>query len=175
MRQQSFSRLAYPPDTAAERFLLFVRKLTTWIWPSRAVHAITNHVVALDVCTWRKSDSAPNMLTNIPSFRHEQDLNPGSSRMEIYETISHVSTNQVWLHINSASSRVYFRPIALFFVGSAGAGQLARSYLCLESLSTPFPLPPLPPLSSTDAPAFPCSTTSTFSPSLFVLHLVCTL
>lgn len=82
------------------------------------------------------------MLTNIPSFRHEQDLNPGGSRMEIYETISHVSTNQVWLHINSASSRVYFRPIALFsFVGSAGAGQLARSYLCLESLSTPFPFP----------------------------------
>lgn len=81
---------------------------------------------------------AANMLTDIPSFRHEQDLNPGGSRMEIYETISHVSTNQVWLHINSASSRVYFRPIALFFVGSAGAGQLARSYLCLESLSTPF-------------------------------------
>lgn len=86
-----------------------------------------------------------NMLTNIPSFRHEQDLNPGGSRMEIYETISHVSTNQVWLHINSASSRVYFRPIALFFVGSAGAGQLARSYLCLESLSTPFPFPTPPP------------------------------
>lgn len=81
------------------------------------------------------------MLTNIPSFRHEQDLNPGGSRIEIYETISHVSTNQVWLHINSASSRVYFRPIALFsFVGSAGAGQLARSYLCLESLSTPLPV-----------------------------------
>lgn len=81
-----------------------------------------------------------NTLTNIPSFQHEQDLNPGGSRMEIYETISHVSTNQVWLHINSASSRVYFRPIALFsFVGSAGAGQLARSYLCLESLS-PSPL-----------------------------------
>lgn len=56
-----------------------------------------------------------NTLTNIPvcsCFRHEQDLNPGGSRMEIYETISHVSTNQVWLHINSASSRVYFRPIA---------------------------------------------------------------
>lgn len=87
-----------------------------------------------------------NMLTNIPSFRHEQDLNPGGSRMEIYETISHVSTNQVWLHINSASSRVYFRPIAHFsFVGSAGAGQLARSYLCLESLSTPTRLLPPPP------------------------------
>lgn len=84
-----------------------------------------------------------NMLTNIPSFRHEQDLNPGRSRMKIYETISHVSTNQVWLHINSASSRVYFRPIALFFVGSAGAGQLARSYLCLESLSTLLPILPL--------------------------------
>lgn len=83
-----------------------------------------------------------NTLANIPSFRHEQDLNPGGSRMEIYETISHVSTNQVWLHINSASSRVYFRPIALFsFVGSAGAGQLARSYLCLESLSTLLPSP----------------------------------
>lgn len=64
---------------------------------------------------WRKSDSGANTLTNIPvcsCFRHEQDLNPGGSRMEIYETISHVSTNQVWLHINSASSRVYFRPIA---------------------------------------------------------------
>lgn len=108
-----------------------------------------------------------NTLTNIPSFRHEQDLNPGGSRMEIYETISHVSTNQVWLHINSASSRVYFRPIALFsFVGSAGAGQLARSYLCLESLSPPH----CPPLSSADAPAFPCPTTSTFSPSLFALY-----
>jgi len=104
-----------------------------------------------------------NTLTNIPRFRHERDLNPGGSRMEIYETISHVSTNQVWLHINSASSRVYFRPI-FSFVGSAGAGQLARSYLCLESLS-----PPFLPLSSTDAPAFPCSTTSTFSPSLFAL------
>lgn len=30
--------------------------------------------------------------------------------MEIYETISRVSTNQVWLHINFASSRVYFKP-----------------------------------------------------------------
>lgn len=95
------------------------------------------------------------MLTNIPSFRHEQDLNPGGSRMEIYETISHVSTNQVWLHINSASSCVYFRPIALFsFVGSAGAGQLARSYLCLESLSTP-PSRFLPPSHLQMLPPFP--------------------
>lgn len=101
-----------------------------------------------------------NMLTNIPSFRHEQDLNPGGSRMEIYETISHVSTNQVWLHINSASSRVYFRPIALFsFVGSAGAGQLARSYLCLESLSTPTRLLPPP------APSHPQT-----RPRLSLLH-----
>lgn len=125
---------------------------------------------SFSTCTTKVGLGA-NMLTNIPSFRHEQNLNPGGSRMEIYETISHVSTNQVWLHINSASSRVYFRPIALFFVGSAGAGQLARSYLCLESLSTPFPFP----LSSTNAPTFLCSTTATFSPSLFVLHLACTL
>lgn len=63
------------------------------------------------------------------------------SRMEIYETISHVSTNQVWLHINSASSRVYFRPFALFsFVARGGrAGQLARSYLPLGSLTPPSP------------------------------------
>lgn len=46
-------------------------------------------------------------------FRHWQNSSPGSSRMEIYETISHVSTNQVWLHINFASSRVYFRPFTL--------------------------------------------------------------
>lgn len=98
-----------------------------------------------------------NMLTNIPSFRHEQDLNPRGSRMEIYETISHVSTNQVWLHINSASSRVYFRPIALFsFVGSAGAGQLARSYLCLESLLLPRASPSHPQtLPSLPAPGHP--------------------
>lgn len=104
------------------------------------------------------------------------------ARMEIYRTISHVSTNQVWLHINSASSRVYFRPIALFSPSLrsngaargwplAAAGQLARSYL------------PGIPLASTLSPVFLSSrsrapsllsTTPTFCALLTRLpHLVC--
>jgi len=69
--------------------------------------------------------------------------------MEIYETISHVSTNQVWLHINSASCRLYIsRPIALSSPTFARAGQLARSYLprlaFASALCHPCP-PPAPP------------------------------
>lgn len=74
-------------------------------------------------------------LTNIPSFRHRQDLNPGGSRMEIYETISHVSTNQVWLHINSASPRVYFRPFALFSFVARRARANLPEVTCLGSLT----------------------------------------
>lgn len=57
----------------------------------------------------KSPSSSPRRNVNQYScFRHRQDLSPTGSRMEIYETISHVSTNQVWLHINFASSRVYF-------------------------------------------------------------------
>lgn len=51
--------------------------------------------------------------------------------MEIYETISHVSTNQVWLHINFASSRVYFRPFTLCF--SILLGRCGPTYQKLPS------------------------------------------
>lgn len=91
------------------------------------------------------------------------------SRMEIYETISHVSTNQVWLHINSASSRVYFRPFALFsFVARGGptCQKLPASRIPYASVS-----------SSLIHACFLLlrPTTFTFSLSLFALHLVCTL
>lgn len=88
------------------------------------------------------------------------------ARMEIYRTISHVSTNQVWLHINSASSRVYFRPIALFSPSlrsnglargwpSAAAGQLARSYLPgIPLASTPSPRISLIPQSRSLSPFY---------------------
>lgn len=113
----------------------------------------TGSSISAYTTTTTKVGFGANTLTNIPSFRHEQDLNPGGSRIEIYETISHVSTNQVWLHINSASSRVYFRPIALFFsfVGSGWRGPTC------QKLPVPRILPPLPsPLSSIAAhPPFP--------------------
>lgn len=67
--------------------------------------------------------------------------------MEIYETISHVSTNQVWLHINFASSRVYFKPSSL--LGKVAA-QLTRSYL-------PRYLAPLSPLLSNISVSLPHS------------------
>lgn len=51
--------------------------------------------------------------------------------MEIYETISHVSINQVWLHINFASSRVYFRPFTLCF--SILLGRCGPTYQKLPS------------------------------------------
>lgn len=115
-----------------------------------------------------------NTLTNIPvcsCFRHEQDLNPGGSRMEIYETISHVSTNQVWLHINSASSRVYFRPIAPSSpLLLSGCGPTCQKLPVPRIPSVPSFLPLIRSCS-----LFSCSTTPTFSPSLFALHLVCTL
>lgn len=110
-------------------------------------------------------------LTNIPvssCFRHEQDLNPGGSRMEIYETISHVSTNQVWLHINSASSRVYFRPIAPSSPSLLGGCGPTCQKLPVPRLPS---IPPFLPLICCYS-LFSYSTTSTFSPSL---HLVCTL
>lgn len=93
-----------------------------------------------------KAGFSTNTLTNIPRFRHERDLNRSGSRMEIYETISHVSTNQVWLHINSASSRVYFRPFALFSFVARRAN--LPEVTCLGSLTpTPHPHshPPSPP------------------------------
>lgn len=102
--------------------------------------------------TTTKVGFGANTLTNIPSFRHEQDLNPGGSRIEIYETISHVSTNQVWLHINSASSRVYFRPIALFFsfVGSGWRGPTCQK-LPVPRIPSAFQ----PPLIYSRLPPFP--------------------
>lgn len=117
-----------------------------------------------------KAGFSANMLTNIPCFRHEQDLNRGGSRMEIYETISHVSTNQVWLHINSAFSRVYFRPFALFSFVARRAN--LPEVTCLGSLTPPSP-PLIHGVRSLSLLLRP--TTSTFSLSLFALHLVCTL
>lgn len=91
-----------------------------------AAHAIS---IVIDFDGNRTAE-AVNALTDAASFRREQDLSRGGgSHMEIYETISHVSTNQVWLHINSASSRVYFRPIALPSSSLLGWANSARSYL----------------------------------------------
>lgn len=62
--------------------------------------------------------------------------------MEIYETISHVSTNQVWLHINFTSSRVYFRPFTLCF--SVLLGRCGPTYQKLPSWYPTSLLPLLP-------------------------------
>lgn len=129
------------PSQPDERFVLFAGKLATWTWPSRAVARDPEAASSISTYTTKVGFGA-NTLTNIPSFRHEQDLNPGGSRMEIYETISHVSTNQVWLHINSASSRVYFRPIALFsFVGSGWRGPTCQKLPVPRPPFTPVPRP----------------------------------
>lgn len=151
-----------------EKFALFVRKLADGNGPWRVTHAIST-IVDFDRYT-TKTGFDVNTLTDIPSFRHEQDLNPGGSRMEIYETISHVSTNQVWLHINSASSRVYFRPIALFSFVARRARANLPEVTCLGSLS---PLPSSPFIYNRSL--LPCYTTLAFSLSLFTLRLVCTL
>lgn len=67
--------------------------------------------------TIEKEIIAKYKSTNQYSCFRRVGLKASVVRIEIYETISHVSTNQVWLHINFPSSRIFQFLALLRFAG----------------------------------------------------------
>ena len=86
----------------------------------------------------RKKRSKQDKGINQYSCFRRMRLKPSVSCMGIYETISHVNTNQVWLHINFPSSRIFQFLALLRFVGSTCEATYQKLPVCRNAFSFSF-------------------------------------